>query len=351
MNTQDSQIIQTLEDNRYYMTLDQKVPWMLPVPQSLVLETTIAIAQVAKNAASISLWIGIKWLKEPKFWKDTISSHALQVLRDDAQDLASIISNEVNKTGPNSKLYKITSQYGQVTIVNDSDDSEISQVVPHGQPSAIMPDFTYSSFFIRDLTGIALQCAKATSRGISIALNLLISSGAIKDMWHDKAALSYIEKIGVMPTDTMKRSITIREIELVTQFGMPRFNSVDGPCFQKFLNVHASMDDQIRTGNEANMQPFSRKLELTRRKLGVYRHDILVALSLINRLEKSVLLSEWEAWVWREKLRCQQAKTALQNSTLLSEQELGYRSTSIESYCHSCERGAFVDYPDDKHAT
>ncbi|KAK6542222.1 SNF1-interacting protein, variant 2 [Orbilia ellipsospora] len=253
-NTQDSQIIQALEDNRYYMVLDRKTPWMVPASQSLLLETTIAIAQVSKNTASISLWIGIKWLKEPKFWKDTISNHAIQVLRDDTQDLASIISNEVNKAGPNSKLYKITNQYGQVSITNDSDGTRLSQMVPHGPPSAIMPDFTYSGFLIRGLTAMAIQCAKVTSRGvtfaihrilkfvqvnlillvllgISIALNLVVSTGTIKDLWHDKAALSYIGKIGVVQTNTMKRSITIQEIELVTQLGMPRFNAVDGPWY------------------------------------------------------------------------------------------------------------------------
>ncbi|EPS42826.1 hypothetical protein H072_3229 [Dactylellina haptotyla CBS 200.50] len=251
ISTHDSQVVQALEDNRYYMVLDQKTPWMLPSSSSLMLETTIAIAHVSKNTASISLWLRVRWLKEPMFWREAIGRHASQILRDDAQDLAAIIANEVNKVGAGSKLFKITSQYGQVSFSNELGDDNISQRLEFTPPESMMPEVTYSGFLINDSKTLVSQCARAVFQGfilaigevlrvfqvnlilliilgISVVLNMFVSVGIVKEIWHDKTALSYIESIGVAPVSTMKRSITLQEIELATNFEMPRFDAING---------------------------------------------------------------------------------------------------------------------------
>lgn len=360
----DSQTIQALEENRYYTVLDEKYAWMIPSAKALTLETTIVITQISKSSSNISLWINIKWLKEPLIWKDAISNHAWQILQEDSQDLAAILSNEANILGVGAKLFRITSQYGQVTINQDSTNFAVPKTIPYVPPSSIMPEATYNDFAVRYLTELAYKLVGTLLQGLSIAstgafrflrlnlillgalgisvlLNLVVSVGTVKELWHNRAALSYVESIGVVPSSTMKRSITLQELELATQFNAPRFHAKNGQCFQKFLNAHA-FADEIEVGYQ-NQFVFPGKLELARRRLGTYRHDILVTLSLINSLEKSVLMSEWELWVWKERSRCRQARNAFRNSTIFEDRAYGDKSASIDAYCRSCEAQVAVD--------
>ena len=41
-----------------------------------------------------------------------------------------------------------------------------------------------------------------------------------------------------------------------------------------------------------------------RQRLATYRHDLLVALRLVNRVEKEVIQAAWERWVIQESGRC-----------------------------------------------
>ncbi|KAF3078757.1 SNF1-interacting protein [Orbilia oligospora] len=360
----DFQTIHALEENRYYTVFDEKYPWMIPSAKALTLVTTIVITQVSKSSSNISLWINIEWLKEPLMWRDAVGNLAWQILQEDAQDLASIISNEVHILGAGAKLFKIVSQYGQVTINGDSMNFAAPESVLYIPPSSAMLETTYNEFFVRYLTArvynftgtilhglsvaftgvfrsLRLNLILLGVLGISVLLNLVVSVSTAKEFWHSRAALSYVENVGVVPSSTMKRSITLQELELATQFNAPRFHAKNGQCFQKFLNAHAFADD-METGSQ-NQAAFSSKLELARRKLGMYRHDILVTLSLINSLEKSVLMSEWELWVWRERSRCRQARTALRNSTIFGDRTQNDKSVSIEAYCRSCDALVAID--------
>ncbi|KAK6529177.1 SNF1-interacting protein [Arthrobotrys megalospora] len=366
----DVQTIQALEDNRYYIVIDEKRPWMVPSGNALTLETTIVITQISKSSSNISLWINLKWREGSVIWRDAISNSAWQILQEDAQDLASILSNKINVLGMGVKLFRITSQYGQVTINRNLTNFEAPKMIPYARPSSAMPETTYYKLLVRDLTALAYKCTSTLIQGllfasagvfrflrinlillgvlgVSVLLNIVVSVGTMKELWHNKAALSYVESIGIVPSNTMKRSITLQELELATNFNAPRFHANNGQCFQKFLSVHAFADD---TETDYQHQfAFPRKLELARRRLGMYRHDILVTLSLINNLEKSILMSEWEVWVWKERSRCRQARNALRNSTLFEDRVQGDKSASLDAYCRSCEARVNVDRMNEKN--
>jgi len=55
----------------------------------------------------------------------------------------------------------------------------------------------------------------------------------------------------------------------------------------------------------------ARRLRRTRQRLGSYRHDLLVAMRIVNSIEKEMLQSEWENWLADEVVRCDQAKAML----------------------------------------
>ena len=60
-----------------------------------------------------------------------------------------------------------------------------------------------------------------------------------------------------------------------------------------------------RRSDRATLQ----RLENTRRNLGAYRHDLLVALRVVNRIERETMRIEWSKWLLGESVRCRQLST------------------------------------------
>lgn len=49
----------------------------------------------------------------------------------------------------------------------------------------------------------------------------------------------------------------------------------------------------------------------TRQRLGIYRHELLVALRVINSVEKELIGAEWERWLRLENNKCRAIKRLL----------------------------------------
>ena len=94
--------------------------------------------------------------------------------------------------------------------------------------------------------------------------------------------------------------------------------------------------------------PFDR-LGRSRRRLGSQRHDLLVALRVINSIEREMVDAEWEVWLEDENMKCKQVKTIMQQNRTKSLAETGsQRPSEIGSqerahilswhrdYCGSC---------------
>lgn len=92
------------------------------------------------------------------------------------------------------------------------------------------------------------------------------------------------------------------------------------------------------------------RLERTRQRLGSYRHDLLVALRVVNSIEREVVRAEWERWVQQESRRCRMIDTVLKDQGSTSDKQnadeirsrLSGREDDIETwykdYCLSCEQ-------------
>lgn len=103
----------------------------------------------------------------------------------------------------------------------------------------------------------------------------------------------------------------------------------------------------------------AQRLRRTRQQLGSYRHDITIAMRLVNRIEREILRSELENWLLDEILNCKKLSFLLQEKsnnlslstkgrllTGLSELSTEKNSTNKEilealqiwrkAYCESC---------------
>lgn len=110
--------------------------------------------------------------------------------------------------------------------------------------------------------------------------------------------------------------------------------------------------------HDSSTRSTSYRLQRTRRHLGTHRHDLLVALRLVNRVEKEVLQAEWERWVLQESRRCQALGSVLNhqsvergdagddgydddNDSILFEKQFAGRPDIekwYKDYCLSCQR-------------
>jgi len=119
--------------------------------------------------------------------------------------------------------------------------------------------------------------------------------------------------------------------------------------------------------SEMATQSTAKRLRRTRQHLGTYRHDLVVALRVVNNVEREMLRAEWENWLLDENSRCKQVEAMLRNSPktsgkgklskaqkVLQDQERG-RMDELrkwqEEYCESCERERVKLLKDRKHLT
>ena len=63
--------------------------------------------------------------------------------------------------------------------------------------------------------------------------------------------------------------------------------------------------------SESATRSTARRLRRTRQHLGSYRHDLLVAMRLVNNVEREMLKAEWENWLLDENTRCKQVHMML----------------------------------------
>jgi hypothetical protein len=88
-----------------------------------------------------------------------------------------------------------------------------------------------------------------------------------------------------------------------------------------------------------------RRLHRTRQSLSTYRHDLLVALRVVNRIEQEVLVAEYENWLRDEVGLCDRIGGLLGGSDGESRVKIHKPKDAeerIKRYCVDC-RGALRD--------
>jgi hypothetical protein len=120
-------------------------------------------------------------------------------------------------------------------------------------------------------------------------------------------------------------------------------------------NMDTSHEQAGASFSELATRATARRLRRTRQHLGAYRHDLLVAMRVVNSIEREILRAEWENWLLDENTRCKQAQMLLQdNSNPSNDRSVGKadgqqvmdikdkRMKNLrswqEEYCGSCRR-------------
>ena len=107
-------------------------------------------------------------------------------------------------------------------------------------------------------------------------------------------------------------------------------------CYSVFYDEHRLVDVDtpllsIGTGIERDTDQLhaARRVQKTRQRLGRHRHELLVGLRVVDRIEREVVKSEWEGWVREEAGRCR----IVEHMGVVDDRN----GTGYEDYCLSCE--------------
>ncbi|KAH0241705.1 hypothetical protein KCU71_g24038, partial [Aureobasidium melanogenum] len=136
--------------------------------------------------------------------------------------------------------------------------------------------------------------------------------------YNERNAGRFMARLGVKPDSTVTRAVYLSDIE---EFVAPTLmnnielnstisdeaNQAWNTCHGTFRDMLASSEHEATattTMSKGSSKRSQLRLQRTRHSLARYRHDLLVALRVVNRVEEEVVHAEWEDWVFEEERKC-----------------------------------------------
>ncbi|KAF3394541.1 hypothetical protein F1880_005155 [Penicillium rolfsii] len=386
----DYQIIDVLNDHLCYVITDKRTPWHLPFRRSFRLVSKVVITFVAKSKSKLAIYTKVEWLKSPYGLKNIIDKRAGADLEQDALDLVDLVSDQVSRLGAHSRTKKAITIFGHVgrqsnvtqyTGAGGNLKLETRKRTQRTMPHLIMEtvlSFLESalSFLMQSSFGLVGWTLKTLSAH-RVILILLVTSALMNgfytsrdgwDWWHERHASNLMARLGVQPNLVMSKAIYLRDIdEAVANSTIWPQNGTTSTCFGAF-NEHgmryAELPVSLSTSNlrDTVAKSATKRFLQTRERLGMYRHNLLVALRVVNSIEKEVIQNEWERWLREELRRCRQVEILLggrsdvegdtnaeaaQAGRIFAE-NTGNIKEWYERYCTSCRQEQELVQKDDR---
>ncbi|KAG9200674.1 SNF1-interacting protein [Epicoccum nigrum] len=360
----DYQVIEVMNDHLCYVVSDRKTPWYLPGHERFVLLSKIVITHVSKARCKLAVHTKIDWKRNPRIVKKLIERQGLQDLELEAQDLVDVVNDQVARLGHNKNTGKVTNIFGQVGVQTQAVQMNAEDIPPPNRPRKFKLQPTTTGSFIAQYIGNVIisilstvmswilamiaGVGKVVSAHKLLVVMLLASGGAnffytSKDSWawyNERNAAKYMSRLGVGPSTSMTRSVYLRDIaeafanpnETSIELTLPTDGISENRCHQTFSHL---LNNPATSSPNSFYDPSStRRLERTRRNLGAQRHDLLVALRVVNRIEKEVVEAEYEHWLLDETHKCAKVGTML-DGTKKNDQTV---QAWVKGYCGDCEK-------------
>lgn len=162
-------------------------------------------------------------------------------------------------------------------------------------------------------------------------------------------------RVGVKPNAIMSKAVYLRDLDDViynsTQAAIIPYVTIanqnqnqdqsqiqhsNNKCRQTFTSLLTAGDPDAPAHtaglgySDTPTRHTATRLRRTRQHLAGYRHDLLVAMRLVNNVERETIKAEWENWVLDEGARCRKMRDVLE------EEEGGEVKREVEAYCADC---------------
>ncbi|KAI0396918.1 PH domain-containing protein [Xylariaceae sp. FL0594] len=336
----DGQTIEVFNDHVTYVVTHEKTPWYLPHADGFKLVTKIVITHVAKSKCKLAIFTKVVWSNAPALTKQLVERQALGDATRDAEELAEVATEQVRRLGHHSRTKRAIQVYGNIGLQsqvvvfspNETDSAKKPLINPRTLGSIAFE--TGRSFGESVISSVVMGMLAVLGRlwkvitaqrllilllSVSVIANLTFTSQSSATWWSERRAAIYLGRLGVGPNVMMSKAIYLADLDEAAESAAQRSPwPQDSYCYSTFQAIAntTSIDAPYEyAGSELSPWGISRatarRLRHTRQKLGSYRHDLIVAMRLVNRVETEVLRSEWENWLVDEASRCEQVGMAL----------------------------------------
>ncbi|KAL4778583.1 hypothetical protein BJX76DRAFT_131801 [Aspergillus varians] len=372
----DYQLIDVLNDHLCYVITDKRTPWHLPFRRNFRLVNKIVITFVTKGKCKLSIYTKVEWLWSPYGVKRMIDKQAMGDLEEDAMDLVDLVGDQVRKLGLHSRTKKAITIFGHVgrqsltSQFSIDPDAKVERRRPRTQRTLFQMMYeTFVSFFQSAISSIIIwifallrwvfKTANANKiilalLASSILLNGFYSSRATVNWWYERNVGDFMSRIGIHPDHVMSKAIYMRDIdEEIANSTLGHTSDGVSDCFYTFQqqtirDSGAPLSLSTSSRKDALTRSATRRIQQTRERLGLYRYNLLVALRVVNSIEKEVIQSEWERWLQQELRRCRQVEDLLaedvdnKSGTQGGQPVLAGLNGDVrqwyETYCSSCQK-------------
>ncbi|OAA68246.1 transcription factor [Niveomyces insectorum RCEF 264] len=336
----DEQTIDVFSDHATYVVTHVRRAWHLPHSSAFKQVLKVVITHVAKSKCKLAIYVKVDWSKAPPFSRHLVERQALDDASRDADELAEVATDEVRKLGSHSRTKRAIQVYGNIGqqtqamlfTPGENGTSKKTQIKPRTLTEMVLE--TFRSFMESVVTSLVMWafagCRKLfhiatvyrillVMLALSVATNLVFSSRETAAWWTERHATKFMRSIGVGPNTLMSKSIYLADLNEAAQGAGLREPAAPEAsiCYETFLtianttNLDGPSEDAGALLSSATSRATAQRLRRTRQKLGSYRHDLLVAMRVVNSIEREMVQSEWENWLADETQRCDQVNTLL----------------------------------------
>ncbi|KAL9125272.1 MAG: hypothetical protein Q9217_005497 [Psora testacea] len=389
----DHQIIDSATEHLLYCISDRKTPWHLPHRKDFMLLSKVVVTHVAKSRCKLAIYTKVDWTTDSlPFTSGMIKHAALQDMTLDALDLADVLSDQVRRlVGAHGRTKKAITIFGHIGQQNHVSEFE-------GSNSPLNARLRRSRK-LRTLIGLALQamgsfaetvatsiiqaignCVRwgwntvtanyliLTALALSIITNLVFSSRNTSEWWRDRKAIQYMSRLGIGSDHTMAKAIYIHDLEDATRLDThssttsENINSMCRDTFNSIMNLYDLPHSvSVPASPKRSQASTALRLQSRRQHLSTRRHDLLVAMRVVNSIEREMVKAEWEHWLMEENVMCEQLGVMLKENVTedsksskgahkimssngeVDGREMGKVKEWYEEYCGSCKKeGAMV---------
>lgn len=333
-----------MNDHLCYVVTNNKTPWRLPYSSSFNLTSKLVITHIAKSRCKLAVYQQVSWYKTPLLGlsRRLVEKQALNDLRADAIDLTTVANDQVAKLGSHSKTNKAVQIFGNIGLHTQPAQLDGATAPPLVALSSLRrkqakkrtmlslyADEAFAQIF--GLIGMVFDLVIALAKsvvGVCSAHSLLVALLAVSMLYnswhsyrdgvtwyHERSAGQFMSRLGVVPEPVMGKALYLSDIE---EFTMPTVQNntmaalaSDGADAGK--SCRTTFQDQITAVDGFPSQRTGVRLHRTRDALARYRHDLLVAMRVVNRIERDVVSAEWEDWVREEARKCSKVEDMLKN--------------------------------------
>ena len=366
----DHQTVDSATEHLLYCVSDRKTPWHLPYRKNFVLLIKVVITHVAKSKCKLAIYSKVDWMTDRlPFGNSMIKHAALQDMQLDALDLIDVLSDQVRRLvgahGRTKKAIAIFGLVGQQDKVSEfaGSESPLNARLRRARKRKTLSALALSSLgslaetimiSILQLVGKCVRWGWRTVSANNFILTLLMLSFVLNtilvlmgssEWWLERRAGKYMSRLGVGSDIILSKSIFLHDLDNAAPLAVvptEELNPSERMCRDTFNNImsHSSPGSDFEAfplPDQSLHSSAALRLQGTRQHLSTKRHDLLVAMRVVNGIDRAVIRAEWENWLMEENKRCQQLNSLLNNNDTGMAEAVRMKLTDwYNGYCASC---------------